>query len=153
MKIVIASDHAGYDYKTVLIDLIRSMGHTVQDIGTDSLKSVDYPEYAEKSAKIVACGQADIGIMVCGSGIGMDIVANKIKGIRSAVCWNVETARLAREHNSANILCLGERFLSLDQCIGIVKTFINTPLSYEERHIRRVNQIMEIEERDRTCND
>lgn len=153
MKIVIASDHAGYNYKTVLIEIIGSMGHTVQDIGTGSTKSVDYPEYAEKGAKIVACGQADIGIMVCGSGIGMDIVANKIKGIRSAVCWNIETARLAREHNSANILCLGERFLSLDQCIEIVKTFINTPLSYEERHIRRVKQIIEIDERNRTCND
>jgi ribose 5-phosphate isomerase B len=153
MKIVIASDHAGYNYKSALIELLKSMGHTVQDIGTDSCKSVDYPDFAEKGAKIVACGEADIGIMVCGSGIGMDIVANKIKGIRSAVCWNEATARVAREHNSANILCLGERFLSLDQCIEIVKTFINTPLSHEERHIRRVNKIMEIEERNRTCND
>ena len=153
MKIVIGSDHAGYNYKSALIKSIGSMGHTVQDIGTDSTKSVDYPGFGEKGAKIVACGQADIGILVCGSGIGMDIVANKIKGIRSAVCWNEETAKLARNHNSANILCLGERFLSLDQCIEIAKTFINTPLSHEERHIRRVNQIMEIEERNRTCND
>lgn len=153
MKIVIGSDHAGYNYKSALIKSIGSMGHTVQDIGTDSTKSVDYPDFGEKGAKIVACGQADIGILLCGSGIGMDIVANKIKGIRSAVCWNEETAKLARTHNSANVLCLGERFLTLDQCIEIVKTFINTPLSYEERHIQRVNKIIEIEERNQTCND
>src|SRR4030065_1551093 len=139
MKIIIASDHAGYNYKSVLIELIRSMGHTVQDIGTDSCKSVDYPEYAEKGAKIVACGQADIGILLCGSGIGMDIVANKIKGIRSAVCWNVETAGVARRHNSANVLSLGVRFLSLEKCVEITKIFISTPVSSEERHIRRVN--------------
>jgi len=153
MKIVIGSDHAGYSYKSALIELIKSMGHTVQDIGTDSCKSVDYPDFGEMGARIVACGQADIGILVCGSGIGMDIVANKIRGIRSAVCWNVETAKLARDHNNANILCLGERLLSLEQCIEITKTFINTPLSDEERHIRRVNKIIKIEERNQTCND
>src|SRR4030066_1780986 len=153
MNVVIAADHAGFKYKSDLIEVIKSMGHNVADIGTDSSRSVDYPEIAEKASGFVACGQADIGILVCGSGIGMDIVANKIKGIRSAVCWNEETARVARDHNSANILCLGERFLSLDQCIEITKTFINTPLSHEERHIRRVNKIMEIEERNRTCND
>lgn len=153
MKIIIGSDHAGYDYKTALIELVRSMGHTVQDIGTDSCKSVDYPDYAEKGAKIVASGQADIGILICGSGIGMDIAANKIKGIRSAVCWNEETARVARDHNSANILCLGERFLSVDQCIEITKVFLNTPLSHDERHLRRIDKIMKIEERNLICND
>jgi len=153
MKIVIGSDHAGYNYKSRLIELVKSLGHEVIDIGTDSCKSVDYPDFGEKGARIVACGQADIGILLCGSGIGMDIVANKIRGIRSAVCWNVETAKLARDHNHANILCLGERLLSLDDCIEIAKTFINTPLNNDERHIRRVNKIMKIEERDQICNE
>jgi len=153
MKIVIGSDHAGYNYKSRLIELAKSLGHTVIDIGTDSCKSVDYPDFGEKGARIVACGQADIGILLCGSGIGMDIVANKIRGIRSAVCWNVETAKLARDHNHANILCLGERLLSLDECIEITKTFINTPVNDDERHIRRVNKIMKIEERDQICNE
>lgn len=153
MKIVIGSDHAGYNYKSSLIEVAKSMGHEVTDIGTDSGKSVDYPDFGEKGARIVACGQADIGILLCGSGIGMDIVANKIRGIRSAVCWNVETAKLARDHNHANILCLGERLLSLGQCIEIAKTFINTPVNDEERHIRRVNKIMKIEERDQICNE
>ena len=100
----------------------------------------------------MACGESDIGIFICGSGIGMDIVANKIKGIRSAVCCNEETARLAREHNHANILCLGERLLALDECLEIVKVFVNTPLSSEERHVRRVKKIKDIEERSHTCN-
>ena len=128
------------------------MGHAVHDIGADSSESSDYTDFAEKGAKIVACGEADIGIFICGSGIGMDIVANKIKGIRSAVCWNEETARLAREHNHANILCLGERLLTLDECLEIVKVFVNTPLSSGERHVRRVKKIKDIEERSQICN-
>lgn len=152
MKIVIGSDHAGFNYKSRLIELAKSMGHTVLDIGTDSCQSVDYPDFGEKGARAVACGEADIGILICGSGIGMDMVANKINGIRSAICWNEETARLARDHNYANILCLGARFLSLEKCIKITKIFINTPVSDEERHIRRVNKIMKVEERNQTCN-
>jgi len=147
MKIVIGSDHAGFNYKSRLIELAKSMGHTVLDIGTDSCQSVDYPDFGEKGARAVACGEADIGILICGSGIGMDMVANKINGIRSAVCWNEETARLARDHNYANILCLGARLLSLEKCIEITKIFINTPVSGKERHIRRVNKIMKVEER------
>ncbi len=153
MKVVIASDHAGFNYKSSLTEAIKSMGHSVLDIGTNSTESVDYPDFGEKASRMVACGQADIGILVCGSGIGMDIVANKIKGIRSAVCWNVETAEVARSHNSANVLCLGERFLSLENCIEITKTFLNTPTSNEERHIRRVDKIMKIEERNQVCDD
>ena len=153
MNVVIGADHAGFKYKPDLIEVIKSMGHNVADIGTFSSESVDYPEIAEKASGLVACGEADIGILLCGSGIGMDIVANKIKGIRSAVCWSAETAALARSHNSANILSLGARFFSLEDCIEITRTFISTPASTEERHIRRVNKITEIEERNFTCND
>jgi ribose 5-phosphate isomerase B len=152
MRIVISSDHAGFDYKSKIIGFLKSMGNAVHDIGTDSSEHVDYTDFAEKGAKIVACGEADIGIFICGSGIGMDIVANKIKGIRSAVCWNGETARLARNHNHANILCLGERLLTLDECLEIVKVFVNTPESTEERHVRRVKKIKDIEERSQSCN-
>jgi ribose 5-phosphate isomerase B len=152
MKIVIGSDHAGFNYKSRLIELAKSMGHTVLDIGTDNCQSVDYPDFGEKGARAVACGEADIGILICGSGIGMDMVANKINGIRSAVCWNVEAAKLARDHNHANVLCLGSRLLSLEKCIEITKIFINTPVSGKERHIRRVNKIMKVEERNQTCN-
>ena len=152
MKIVIGSDHAGFNYKSKIIGFVKSMGHAVHDIGADSSERSDYTDFAEKGAKIVACGEADIGIFICGSGIGMDIVANKIKGIRSAVCWNEETARLAREHNHANILCLGERLLTLDECLEIVKVFVNTPLSSGERHVRRVKKIKDIEERSQICN-
>ncbi len=152
MKIVISSDHAGFDYKSKIIGFVKSMGNAVYDIGTNSSESVDYTDFAEKGAKIVACGEADIGIFICGSGIGMDIVANKIKGIRSAACWNKETARLARDHNHANILCLGERLLTLDECLEIVKVFVNTPESTQERHVRRVKKIKDIEERSQICN-
>lgn len=152
MKIVVGSDHAGFEYKSKIIGFIKSMGHSVEDIGTNSSESTDYPDFAEKGAKIVACGEADIAIFLCGSGIGMDIVANKIKGIRSAVCWNKETAMLARSHNHANVLSLGKRLLTLDECFEIVKVFLNTPESMEERHLRRVKKIKDIEERSQNCN-
>ncbi len=147
MKIAIASDHAGFDYKSKIINFIKSMGHSVHDAGAYNSESSDYPDFAEKCAKIVANGEAEIGILICGSGIGMDIVANKIKGIRSALCWNTEIAKLARSHNNANVLSLPARFLSLDECLEIVKTFLNTPSSTEERHVRRVGKIKEVEER------
>ncbi len=147
MKVVIGTDHAGFVYKTGLIKAIKSMGHSVLDVGTNSSESVDYPDFAEKASKIVAGRQADIGILLCGSGIGMDIAANKIKGIRCASCWSVETAELARTHNGANVLSLGTRLLPLEKCIEITKTFLATPSASEERHLRRINKIKIIEER------
>jgi ribose 5-phosphate isomerase B len=152
MKIVIGSDHAGFEYKSKIIGFVKSMGHSVEDIGAGSSESTDYPDFAEKGAKIVACGEADMAIFLCGSGIGMDIVANKIKGIRSAACWNKESAMLARSHNHANVLSLGKRLLTLDECLEIVKVFLNTPESTEERHLRRVKKIKDIEERSQNCN-
>jgi ribose 5-phosphate isomerase B len=151
MKIVVGSDHAGFQYKSKIIGFVKSMGHSVEDIGADSDESTDYPDFAEKGSKIVACGEADMAIFLCGSGIGMDIVANKIKGIRSAVCWNKETAMLARSHNHANVLSLGKRLLTLDECLEIVKVFLNTPESMEERHLKRIKKIKDIEERSQNC--
>jgi ribose 5-phosphate isomerase B len=152
MKIVVGSDHAGFEYKSKIIGFVKSMGHSVEDIGADSSESTDYPDFAEKGAKIVACGEADMAIFLCGSGIGMDIAANKIKGIRSAVCWNKETAMFARSHNHANVLSLGKRLLTLDECLEIVKVFLNTPESMEERHLKRIKKIKDIEERNQNCN-
>lgn len=151
MKIVVSSDHAGLNHKSRLIKLIKSMGHTALDVGTNSSESVDYPDFGEKGAKAVACGKADMGILICGTGIGISMAANKVNGIRAAVCWNEETAILAREHNNANILCMGARFIPIKKCTEIAKTFINTPASNDERHVRRINKIMKIEERNKAC--
>jgi len=104
LNIAVGSDHAGVEHKTGIIKLIKSMGHMVQDVGTGSDERVDYPDYGEKGAAIVACGKADLAILICGTGIGISMSANKVKGIRAAVCWNKETARLTREHNDANAL-------------------------------------------------
>ena len=150
MKISVGSDHAGCEHKSKIIKEISFLGHTLVDLGTNSSKSVDYPDYAEKVATMVASGETEMGILLCGTGIGMSISANKVKGIRAAVCWNSKTATLARQHNDANVLCMGARFLSPKECVKIAKIFIKTPRSNEERHIRRVKKIMSIEERNET---
>ena len=110
MKISVGSDHAGYNYKFKIIELVNSLGHTTIDVGTNSTESVDYPDYGEKGAQLVACKKADMAILVCGTGIGMSLAANKVSGIRATVCWNTETAFLARQHNHENVLCLSARF-------------------------------------------
>jgi ribose 5-phosphate isomerase B len=141
----------GYKYKLIISDFIKSLGHTIIDVGAYNDRSSDFPDYGEKGARAVSSGEADFGILICGTGIGMSITANKFKGIRAAVCWNEETARLAREHNNANILCLGARFLKIEECINMIKIFINTLPSNEERHIRRINKIIQIEEGGELC--
>ena len=151
MNIALSSDHAGIEYKTNITRLAKSMGHTVLDAGTDSDESVDYPDFGEKGASLVACGKADLAILICGTGIGISMSANKVKGIRAAVCWNKETASLAREHNDANALCMGARFISIEECLEISRVFLETPASKEPRHIRRVKKIMDIEERNTAC--
>jgi len=147
MKVVIGTDHAGFAYKTDLIETIKTLDHSITDVGTDGSESVDYPDFAEKVSNMVSSGQADIGILLCGSGIGMDIAANKVNGIRCASCWSVETARLARTHNGANVLSMGARLLPLERCIEITKTFLSTPSTSEDRHLRRIEKIKKIEER------
>jgi len=151
MKIVVGSDHAGVKYKEKLKELVLSMGHQIIDIGTNSSKSVDYPDFGEKGALAVCRKEADLGILVCGTGIGISLAANKVRTIRAAVCWNEETSRLAREHNNANILCMGARFVSIEKAVKIAKVFLETPFSNDERHNRRVNKITSIEERGRSC--
>lgn len=151
MNIIIASDHAGYDHKLNVKSLINSLGHNAVDLGVDKKERADYPDYAEIASKDVACGKADMAILICGTGIGMSIAANKVKGIRAAVGWNTETAVLAREHNDANVLCMGARFVSVEECIKITEAFIKAPKIKEERHLNRVKKIMLIEERNINC--
>lgn len=145
MKIALASDHAGYAEKERLKPLLRELGLEVEDLGTASEESVDYPDYARKVAEQVARGEVERGILVCGSGIGMAIAANKVAGVRAAVASSEETARLARQHNDANVLALGARTTPQDEIPKIVRTWFNTRFE-GGRHAARVEKIREIEE-------
>ncbi len=140
MKIAIASDHAGYKYKCSLVEHLQSKGHEVLDLGTDSEKPVDYPDYIRPAAQAVAYGRANLGIILGGSGNGEAIVANKIKGIRCGLCWNAESARLTKLHNDANMISIGQRMVSLRQAIEIVDTWLNTEFE-GGRHISRIEKI------------
>jgi RpiB/LacA/LacB family sugar-phosphate isomerase len=147
MKIAIASDHAGFEEKERLKPLLESMGVAVADLGTDSKDSVDYPDFAFKVAESVATGICDSGILVCGSGTGMAISANKVPGIRAAVAWNEETARLARQHNDVNVLAIGARTTPEGQIPAIVRAWIGA--NFESgRHAVRVEKIREIEQQE-----
>ena len=140
MKIAIGSDHAGFQYKEHIIAFLIERGETVQDCGTDSEASVDYPPIMRQVAMAVAEGDCDRGIVLGGSGNGEAIVANRVKGIRCALCWSVETAKLAREHNNANMLSMGQRLITLDTALDIVRTWLETPFE-GGRHARRIQQI------------
>jgi len=145
MKISIGSDHAGFRLKETIKDFLKELGHEVEDFGTHSEKSTDYPDFAEKVAMSVADKKSDFGILMCGTGIGMSIAANKVNGIRAALCMTPEYAKLSREHNDANILTLGARFLEEKEAKNIVKTFLETKFTGEKRHRRRIKKISKIE--------
>ena len=137
-KILIASDHAGFDLKSLLIKELQKSGFEIQDLGCDSAeKSVDYPDFAQKLSKKLKKG---FGILICGSGIGISIAANRFKHIRAALCHNVKCAKLTRAHNDANVLCLGARMISQKTALAIVKAFLNTKFE-GERHERRVKKL------------
>lgn len=140
MKIVIASDHAGVDYKARLLSYLEYNGFIVYDFGTETEESVDYPDYAHKVAKEVSEGKVDLGILLCGSGNGINMTANKHQEIRSALCWNKEIAFLARLHNDANILTMPARFISYEQAQEITNIFLTTEFE-GGRHQKRVNKI------------
>ena len=144
MKIALASDHAGYAEKERLKPLLRELGLEVEDLGTVSEDSVDYPDYARKVAERVAQGDAEQGVLVCGSGTGMAISANKVRGVRAAVAWSEETARLARQHNDANVLALGARTTPPEEIPGIVRAWFETNFD-GGRHAARVEKIKQIE--------
>ncbi len=140
MRIAIASDHAGYRYKEKIKTLLVELGHQVKDFGTHSAEAVDYPVYIRPAAEAVAKGECDRGIVLGGSGNGEAITANKVRGIRCALCWNVETARLARQHNDANMLSLGERVIDESTAMEIVRLFLSTAFD-GGRHLNRIRQI------------
>src|SRR5262247_4180502 len=144
-KVLIASDHAGFNGKEAIKKTLDEMGVEYEDLGTSSLESVDYPDYAERVARGVASGEAERGILVCGSGIGMEITANKVAGVRAALAWNEETARLARRHNDANIVAVGERTTPHETIDQIVRAFLTTDFE-GGRHQRRIEKIKRLEE-------
>ena len=147
MKIYIGSDHAGYSLKEDLIKYLKALNHEIIDCGTDTLASVDYPDFAKLVCKGVKEHNA-MGILVCYTGIGMSIAANKYQGIRAALVHLVEDAKLTREHNDANVLCLSAKNTNIDEAKKIVDTFLNTCF-LGERHLRRINKIKEIEDEER----
>lgn len=146
MKLAIGSDHAGLNLKNYLRDLLRGEGHEVSDLGTNSPESSDYPDFAELVGKAVVRGEAELGVLVCGTGVGVSIAANKIHGVRAAGVSEPVSARFARSHNNANVICIGERIVGGAEAEAIVHTFLETPFSEGERHIRRINKVTKLEE-------
>jgi ribose 5-phosphate isomerase B len=144
MRIAIAADHAGFTLKTDLRDALRAAGHEVADLGTDSTASTDYPDYALKVAKQVVSGEADRGVLVCATGIGVSIAANKVHGIRAALGTNPEEVRLVRAHNDANVLTFGQKFIDAPNAELLTRIFLETPFD-GGRHERRVNKITAME--------
>src|SRR5216684_3949873 len=140
MKIAIGSDHAGFQYKEKIRAFLEQLGQNVTDFGTDSEAPVDYPLFIRPAAEAVARGEFDRGIVLGGSGNGEAMVANKVRGIRCALCWSLESARLARKHNDSNVLSLGERMLAEDLALEIVKVWLATPFA-GGRHLRRIQMI------------
>lgn len=147
MKIALAADHAGFEEKEKLKSELDALGVAYTDMGTDSDASVDYPDFARKVAEAVAKGEYERGILLCGSGAGMAIAANKVPGIRSAVAWNEEIARLSREHNNTNVLALAARFTADYEIKNIVKAWLDAEFD-AGRHERRVEKIAKIEQED-----
>lgn len=140
MKIAIASDHAGFNYKTIIIAHLRAQGHEVLDFGTDTEAAVDYPDFIKPAAKAVAQKEVELGIVLGGSGNGEAIAANKVLGIRCAVCWDMLSASLAKKHNDANMISIGERMVSQETALAIVDTWLNAQFE-GGRHSRRINKL------------
>lgn len=140
MKIGIGSDHAGFDYKEQIKKFLGGLGHEVRDFGTDSDKAVDYPDFIRPVALAVAAGTVERGIVLGGSGNGEAITANRVKGVRCALCWSLETAKLGRQHNDANCISIGQRMISPELALEIVKVWLQTPFD-GGRHLVRIQKI------------
>jgi ribose 5-phosphate isomerase B len=146
LKIAIGSDHAGFELKEEVKKILKEKGYEYTDLGAESIDPKDdYPEYGKKVAEAVASGKYDRGIAICGTGIGISIAANKVHGIRAAVGYNTETAKISRLHNDANVLALGGRVKTDEPVSDILSVWLETPFSGDERHERRINQIKEME--------
>ena len=144
MKIAIAADHGGFELKDSMVEYIKSLGNEVMDLGTNSADSVDYPDYAKKVCEEIQKGNSDLGILICGTGIGMSLAANKFEGIRAACVSDVYSAKMSRNHNNANVLCFGARVIGDEVAKLIIKTFLENEFE-AGRHQRRVDKIMAFE--------
>ena len=150
MRIVISADHGGYSLKEELVPFIESMGYEIEDLGTDSTHSVDYPDFAEVVGRAIQAGEADRGIVICGSGVGACIAANKMRGVYAAICHDVYSASQGVEHDNMNVLCLGGRIVGVELAKLLTTAFLEARFTGndpgKERHLRRVNKIIHIEE-------
>ena len=144
MKIVVGSDHAAYELKEVIKEKLIGEGHEVLDMGCDSTESVDYPKYGHAVGRAVASGEAERGIAVCGSGIGISIACNKVPGIRAALCTSVEMAEMCRRHNNANVVCMGARMISQELAFDIIDKWMTTDFE-GGKHLRRINEIEDLD--------
>ena len=145
MKIAVGADHAGFGLKQEVVEFLKEKGYDYHDFGTMNAQRVDYPDLAEAVSEAVVRGEYDIGILVCGSGVGMSIAANKVPGIRAALCFNSFMARMTRDHNDSNVLVLGEWLVGAKLALDIVETFLSTPFGNEERHAKRMRLIADLE--------
>ncbi len=148
MKIAIGNDHAAVNLKKEIMEYVQSLGHEVTNFGTDSTESCNYPEYGEKVGRAVAAGEYECGILICGTGVGISIAANKVNGVRAAVCSDATTARLVKEHNNANIIAFGERIVGVELAKDIVKAYLDAEF-LGGRHAVRVAMFSEIEQRNK----
>ena len=139
MKLAIGCDHGGFELKKEVLEHLAERGIEVTDVGCESAASCDYPVYSKKVTDLINSGEVELGILICGTGIGMSMAANKEPGIRAALCHDVFSAKATREHNNANVLCMGARVVGPGLALMIIDTFLDTPFSNDERHIRRIS--------------
>ena len=145
MRIAVAGDHRGFPYKEPLVRALSADGHAVSDLGTHSTEPADYPDYAVAVGTAVRDGQADLGVLVCGSGAGVSIAANKIRGVRAVLAHDLFTARQSREDDDANVICLGTRVVDVERAIELTRAFVAAQFSGAERHVRRLRKVLAIE--------
>lgn len=145
MRVALGSDHAGFTLKQHIDQLVRSLGHDVLDCGTNSLDPVDYPDYAAAVGRAVVSGQVERGILMCGSGVGASVAANKIAGIRAGLCHDTYSAHQGVEHDNMNVLVMGARVIGPEVANELVKAYLRAKFSGEERHVRRLNKVLELE--------
>jgi len=146
MKLLIAADHAGLQYKTIIVEQLMEKGMVVEDLGTFSSEADDYPDRARDLCTALLAGEAKKGVLICGSGVGVSVAANKFKGIRAAVCHDTYSAHQGVEHDDMNVLCIGQRVIGIELALEIVLKFMQATFSNEERHLRRLGKILKLEE-------
>lgn len=145
MRIALGCDHGGFPLKLRVAEVVSSAGHAIVDCGTDSICAVDYPDYAVKVAEEILAGRADRGILLCGSGVGISVAANKIPGIRAGVCHDTYSAHQGVEHDDMNVICIGARIVGDELVVELVRAFLHAQFTNEERHVRRLGKVLQIE--------